>query len=260
MTISRAAAFRREREELLAQCTSLDHAAWKTPSRAEGWRVQDVVAHMAAGCHALFSPQALTILRSDDIERTNDEFVDRRRGWEPQRVVAEYARWSARAVRLASVAERTPLGRVRLPLGELGRFPAALLIGGAMAFDHHTHLRHDIAPAIGFAPPPTDGSRLAVVLEWMFAVLSHQLEAVETGSPAGDVGLVLTGPGGGSWTLQPGHGARPGLAAACDAVIRGRAVDFPSWGTRRTSWRDHDVDVDGDHRRGTAVLDQIRVV
>jgi hypothetical protein len=45
---------------------------WRTPSAAPGWRVQDVVAHLGSGCHSLFTPVSLKLLRSRDIERTND--------------------------------------------------------------------------------------------------------------------------------------------------------------------------------------------
>jgi uncharacterized protein (TIGR03083 family) len=72
-------ALRRERSELLRFCADLSLADWQTPSAADGWRVQDVVAHMGSAYRALFGPAALELMRSNDIERTNDALVDHRR-------------------------------------------------------------------------------------------------------------------------------------------------------------------------------------
>lgn len=55
----RRSAFSDVRDEVLRFCESLSPADWRMNSRARGWSVQDVVAHMAAGCHALFSPAAV---------------------------------------------------------------------------------------------------------------------------------------------------------------------------------------------------------
>ncbi|MFJ4979234.1 hypothetical protein ACIP6X_28525 [Streptomyces coeruleorubidus] len=59
---------------------------------------------------------------------------------------------------------RTPVARVRVRLAELGRCPMGLMIGGALVFDQHTHLRHDMAPALGRPVPPTDADRMRAVL------------------------------------------------------------------------------------------------
>jgi hypothetical protein len=77
---------------MLAFCATLAPADWRMNSRAEGWSIQDVVAHLAAGCHAVFSPAA--VLRSNDIERANDVMVDGRRDRSSTEVLAEYRRWS----------------------------------------------------------------------------------------------------------------------------------------------------------------------
>ena len=68
-------ALRRERSALLTFCRDLSDAGWQTPSAAAGWRVQDVVAHMGSAYRALFGPAALELMRSTDIERTNDVLV-----------------------------------------------------------------------------------------------------------------------------------------------------------------------------------------
>jgi hypothetical protein len=61
----------------------------------------------------------------------------------------------------ARIVCATPLRRVPIPLAELGRYPMQLLLAGAMVFDWHTHLRHDVAPALHRSAPASDDSRVA---------------------------------------------------------------------------------------------------
>jgi hypothetical protein len=78
--------------------------------------------------------------------------------------MAEYQCASRRAATLLDVVRRTPAARVRVPLADPGRHPVGLMIGGALVFDHHTHLRHDMAPALGRPVPPTEADRMRAVL------------------------------------------------------------------------------------------------
>ncbi|MGH3967357.1 MAG: maleylpyruvate isomerase family mycothiol-dependent enzyme [Mycobacterium sp.] len=255
----RVGALRRERAELIRFCRELDDAQWRTPSMAAGWRVQDVVAHMGAGCHSIFTPASLKILRSNEIERANDALVDVRRSWLPTQTLAEYERWSRILTTAAQAISPTPLANLRMPLAELGKFPAGLLLAGAMTFDHHTHLRHDIAPALGLPAPDTDAARMTVVLEWMFAVLSNQLRAARPGWLEHPIGITLRGPGGGSWVIDA-HGAVPGRHDDAAAAIVGGAAEFPEWGTRRADWRSRDVRISGDVDYGARFLDLVNIV
>jgi uncharacterized protein (TIGR03083 family) len=255
----RVAALRRERAELIRFCRGLDDAQWRTASKAAGWRVQDVVAHMGAGCHSIFTPASLKILRSKDIERANDALVDVRRGWTPTQTLAEYERWSRILITVSQATYPTPLTSLRMPLAELGKFPMGLLLAGAMTFDHHTHLRHDIAPALGLPTPNTDATRLAVVLEWMFAVLANQLRTARPGWLEHPIDITLRGPGGGSWVIDA-RGVVPGRNDDAAAAIVGAAAEFPEWGTRRADWRTRDVTIRGDFDYGAWFLDIVNVV
>jgi hypothetical protein len=118
------------------------------------------------------------------------------------------------------------------------------LLIGAMVFDHHTHLRHDIVPALGVADPGTDADRMTVVIEWMLD---------------GSIGLVLEGMGGGAWTIYPGGDIRAGIAGPA-VLIEASAVEFPDWGTKRCDWRARQVHLCGDESRGTRFLDWVNVV
>lgn len=260
MRLDRVGAFRRERADLLRFCHALDDAQWRTESAAAGWRMQDVVAHMGSACKAIFTPAAVAIMRSKDIERTNDDFVDQRRDWAPQRTLAEYEQWSGRLATLAGVVARTPAARIPMPLGELGRFPVALVLPGAIVFDTHTHLRHDMAPALGLPIPGTDEGRMAVALDWMFAVLRNQLR--NTPLPWLDRPIVITldGPGGGSRRIGAGGTVAPGPDGGAAAQIAGSALEFPEWGTHRAPWRDRDVKITGDEEYGARFLDALRIL
>jgi hypothetical protein len=257
--IDRPAALRAERAAMLSFCGPLDDAEWCTSSAAVGWRIQDVVAHLGSACHALFTPAALSLLRSSDIERSNDALVDARRSWPPAKAFAEFERWSGRVVQLSTITAVLPLGRVRLPLAELGRFPLPLLVGSAMVFDQHTHLRFDMAPALNREAPPSDANSMVVVIEWMLAVLGNQVASASPAWMDRAVSLRLHGPGGGTWTIDR-RGVANGTNRVGAAVIDAAAEQFPCWGTRRSSWRDHDIVISGDASYGEAFLDGINVV
>lgn len=111
MTTDPVGALRRERSELLRLCRDLSDEDWQRQSAAAGWRVQDVVANMGSAYRALVGPATLELMRSNDIERTNDALVDQRRDWLPTRVIAEYERWSQVMLRLIGPVSRTPLAR-----------------------------------------------------------------------------------------------------------------------------------------------------
>ena len=263
MSTDRTAALRRERAEWLSFCDSLDAADWTRDSAAPGWRVQDVVAHLGSISKAMFTPAALTLLTSKNIERSNDDLVDDRRAWAPERVLTEYRSWSARLARLTGVVLRTPIAAVRIPVGELGRFPVRMVLGNALLFDHHIHLRHDIAPALGRPVPGTDDDRLGLVLGWMFAVLSNQLTAARPAWLDRPVAIELHGDGGGTWLVGPSGlvtqlGAATGDGAA--ARIAGSALEFPAWATTRVPWREQDVKISGDEALATRFLDAMNVV
>ncbi|MEV6223839.1 maleylpyruvate isomerase family mycothiol-dependent enzyme [Nocardia fluminea] len=260
MTDSGVAAVQRERAELLRLCRDLNSDEWHRPSLAEGWRIQDVVAHLGSGCHAMFSPALISMLRSTDIERTNDVFVDRRREWSPARVLGEYERWSGRVTVLAGLIAARGVGRVRVPAGELGRFPLGQVLTGALVFDVHTHLRHDIAPALGRTVPGTDPERMTLVLAWMFAVLTNQLRVTPPVGLTGPIDIELDGPGGGTWSVHPDGTVLGRPAAASVAVVSASTLEFPEWATRRARWQDRQVSVVGDRDVAARFLDALNIV
>lgn len=252
-------AARRERADVLALCRDLDDDEWHTPSAAAGWSVQYIVAHMGSVCRALFGPAMIKILRSRQIERTNDEFVDERRAWTPSQTLAEYERWSGLGLAVLGRVARTPVARLRIPVGGLGRFPVGQVVG-AQVFDTHIHLRHDIAPVLRRPAPATDDNRMAIVIDWMMAVLTNRLRSDWPDWRDRAVTLTLTGLGGGIWLFAPDGALYGGGDSAAAAEITGAADQFPEWGTKRFDWRDRDVAIAGDESYGVRFLDAVNIV
>ena len=199
--VDRIDALRRESEAVLSFCGGLSPDEWNAPSRAAGWTVRDVVAHLAAGSRLMFSLDVVELLRTRQVERFNDKLAAEREGMSPAELLAEYRTWAPRVARLLAVVTRGPGGSLPLRVGELGWYPARL-VASALTFDAHTHLRHDIAPALDRPAPPTDGQRMAVAVEWLLALLEKLNAEQRTGFDRPLV-LGLTGEGGGRWRLDP---------------------------------------------------------
>ncbi len=207
----------------------------------------------------MFSPAAVKIIRADDIEQNNERMVETRRARTPAQVLGEYRRWSRVFGATIPLAVSGSIGGVRLPVGELGRFPVRVL-PSALVFDHHTHLAHDMAPALGRSVPALDSNRMAAVLEWMTAVLANQLSASKPVWLDRPLSITLAGPGGGSWRIETSGAVSPGPTEPAAANVISIAMEFPEWGTKRADWRERDVTIAGDVDYGTTFLDAVNIV
>jgi uncharacterized protein (TIGR03083 family) len=262
--VDRIDALRRESEAVLNFCAGLSPDEWNAPSRAGGWRVRDVVAHLAAGSRLMFSLDVIELMRTREVERFNDKLVAEREGMSPAALLAEYRIWGSRVARLLSLVTRGPGGSLPLRVGELGWYPARL-VASALTFDAHTHLRHDIAPALGRPVPATDARRMAVAVEWLLALL-EQLNAEQRTWLDRPLVLHLTGDGGGTWRVDPAGRGRLRVGGATTVpdgtatTITGAAADFPAWATRRASWRECNLTIDGDTASATRFLDTVHLV
>lgn len=262
MTSDRVSAFRAEREAVLDYCRDLTAAEWSAPSLAKGWTNQDVVAHLAAGVRALLTPEAIKMMRAKQIERSNDVAVDVRRANPPAQVLDDYGVWSKRAASALTAFSAPGIGGVRLPVGELGWHPLRIF-PGMFVFDWHTHLRHDIAPALDRPVPGTDDLRMTAITEWMLALLQH-FARTTMGWLDQPIALTLDGPGGGTWRIEAGGPAPltvvPGEAADAAVHIIARSLEFPVWSTTRRPWRECDVTIAGDADLGARFLDALNLV
>lgn len=262
MEIDRVRALQAEREAVVAFGHGLSDEEWSTPSRCPGWSVQDTLAHMAAVCHGAFTPWFFKLMRSKDIERSNDADVEARRGRPAAQVLGEYEGWSRRFATMQKGMQRPPLDRVPIPLAELGRYPARLL-ASAIVFDTYLHLRHDMAPAVGRSVPPNDPGAMAVVVEWMMAGLPA-MSGDRLGWLERPVELRLVGDGGGRWGVVPAVGGHPsvvpGPVSDPAARIESPVGRFPIWATRRQPWRSDEVSVQGDEGTASRFLDAVAVI
>ncbi|WP_286014388.1 MULTISPECIES: maleylpyruvate isomerase N-terminal domain-containing protein [Nocardia] len=250
-----------ERRAVLEFCRDLSPADWAAPSAAPGWSIGDVLLHMTTTVRALVTPSVAAVLTTRDVERLNDQLVDDRRSHTTKYLLRDFAAWSSRGCRALGVLTAPGPNLIRLPIGELGWYPLRI-VPAMFVFDWHTHLRHDIAPALDRPPPPTDPRRMTAILGWLTTLLSrsHREALSWLDTP---VALTLTGPGGGTWRIEPHAGrlhVHPGRAAGAAAHIAGLALEFPQWSTRRIPWRACAVAVSGDAELGARVLDSINLV
>lgn len=250
-------ALRTESTLMLEFANSLTDSQWNAPSKATGWSIADMVGHIGSTAHNMYSPAGLRAARQPSLEVVNEGPVQVRRGWSRQQVMAEYETATRTSARMLAVVRHTPIRALPMRLNELGSYPMALLVGGALVFDLHTHLRHDMAPALGLPTPPTDGNRMRAVLDWMTAVLNNQTAKAPT--PGIDAGLTLTLTGPGTWWIDADGLAEPGPRTPA-ARITAPAITFPDWGTQRSSWRDADVKIAGDTELAARYLDTVNII
>lgn len=262
MSSDSLAALRVERQAVLDFCADLTPQEWSAPSLATGWSVKDVVAHLTAGLRALITPAAIQAMTAHEIERLNDRTVVKSRSRTPEQVLADFTAWTDRGITALRLFTAPGVARIPLPVGELGLYPLSMF-PAIFTFDWHTHLRHDIAPALGRPVPPTDNQRMSAILTWLMALLeqSHRKRLGWLDTP---VALTLDGPGGGTWRIEPTAKdklrVQRGKDSGTTAQISGQALEFPGWSTTRTPWRDSDVKVAGDTAIGERILDVLNLV
>ena len=257
--------FRAERRAILEVAQGLSADEWMLPSACAGWTIRDVLGHMACTLHGVIDPAFLPNTDSGT-ESSMEPAVADRRSWPIETVLEEYETYSEQAANVFESVQEAPLSETMLPMGELGTHPMSIL-PSTFLFDGYTHLRNDIlAPngAIDRPQPPRDEMRLRPTIEWMLAGLPWMCAAALDGVFDRPLGLVLEGPGGGTWTIA--RGGNDGRVVVSEdanadvaATITSSDHDFVIWGTRRAPWRDL-VKVEGDEAYAARVLDAIKII
>ena len=262
MTERGVAALRADRDEILALLASLSTEEWEEPSACAGWRVQDVVAHLANTCRTVVDPGSLAPGVPGDLEATQAAQAEANRDWTPERVRADYASVSAETLEALEGFQAPGVASTIIAIEDAGRYPLHM-VANALAFDHFCHLRNDILRPHGPIDRPSplaDELRVGATLEYLMAGLPQMSRGLG-GVLTEPVGLRLSGPGGGEWTLARGDGGAARVEEAGDATtsILSSATDFIVWGTGRRSWRDGGVELVGDRDYAAAILDVIRL-
>jgi uncharacterized protein (TIGR03083 family) len=240
---------------------SLTPAEWDAASGCDGWRVQDVVQHMAATFQKIAAPDTVDGGDSGQTETSAEVPVQQRKDWTPTEVIAAYEEWAGKGVAALAALQEAPMADTVVPLSDLGEHPLHIL-ANAIVFDHYCHLRHDIGAAVDRAAQlPRDAAALSATVEWMFAGLPQMCAAELDAGPNQVVNLVFDGPAADTFCISPGpDGWTVANHRDDDApVIRTTAHDFVSWGTKRTDWRGTSTG-DVGNERVAAVLDAINII
>jgi uncharacterized protein (TIGR03083 family) len=241
--------------------STLTPAEWHAASGCDGWRVQDVVQHMAATFQQIVDASSIDMGDSEKVEESAEVPVQARRDWTTDQVLAAYEEWVDKGVAALASLQEPPMAEMVVPISDLGSHPLHLL-GNAIVFDHYCHLRYDIGAAVDRAAElPQDDAALSATIEWMLAGIPQMCTAELAGAPQKAVNLVLEGLGGGTyvvapcadgWTIAEGSGAEA-------PVVTTSTHDFVSWGTKRSDWSESTTG-DTSNPDVVAVLDAINVI
>jgi uncharacterized protein (TIGR03083 family) len=247
--------------DVLDVARSLSTKEWTAASACAGWRVQDVVAHLACTFRTVAEPGTLPPGVAGDLQATQEVGVAQRRDWSPDRVLDEYEELAPRALEALAGLQAPTVAETVVPIEDAGRYPLHLVVN-ALAFDHYCHLGNDILRPLGPVDrpaPPADDLRLGATLEWLLAGIPQMPGPAIVDAVQSPVVLTLTGPAAGTWTLLPGVSVTEGAAPDAVATIRSSTTDFVVWSTHRRPWRDCQVVVEGDEAAGARVLDALRL-
>lgn len=238
---------------------------WQAPSACDGWRVIDVVAHLAALATEAVDPPEPDPSWPKNRERYHDLRVDERRGWSHAQVLHEWRRSAPKQLDLLEAGQRDAVAHEPVQVTGLGVYPRHLL-ANTMAFNVFCHLRNDMLAPDGplpFTLPEATDAQVAPAVEFMIAGIPQMQGPKLTATVSEPLVLELSGPGattvtvrpaaedGGALTLQPGaHG---------DTTISSTALDFVTWATTRKPWRDS-CEITGDVRSAQRFLDHLNIV
>jgi uncharacterized protein (TIGR03083 family) len=247
--------------------SALTDADWSASSACEGWRVQDVFAHVTSNLKEVADPSPPPEGEAPAMkaEEAMEALVAPRRDWTPAQLLAEYDQHYPGWLGAMQALQEEPAASATAPLADLGTHPMHML-ANAFAFDHYCHLRIDLlAPSgpLSVDLPPVTDDQLRPGIDWMIAGLP-QMQPEEMRVVTQPLGLSLTGPGGGEWTIWPAEGdgfitITEGADDRTVATVSSSAHDFVSWGTCRSSWRESCV-VSGDEDYAATVLDAINII
>lgn len=267
MTLEAVSSHETFNARLIEVAMSLDDHEWQARSACAGWRVQDVIAHMAVGARSLFDPIPLPnshVEPPTNRERQHDMHVELRHDWSPAQVLEEFETYGAKRLERLRELQEEPAASSEIALGELGTYPKHTL-ANAYAFDYFCHLYHDICGPLGSVErvlPDVSHEEIYPVVQWMIWGLPQMQGPELDASLFAPLTLELTGPGASTWTISrpdPSGGLVVEESSGGDVVVTSSATDFVSWGTARTPWYGA-CTVEGDPMAATAFLSTLNIV
>jgi uncharacterized protein (TIGR03083 family) len=238
---------------------------WDSPSACPGWRVIDVLAHLAALAHEAVDPPPLEPGLPTVRERYHDLRVDQRRGLSHAEVIEEWRTYTPRQLDLLQAAQESPESGEPVAVPGLGVYPRHLL-ANTMAFNVFCHLRYDMIAPDGplpvTLPPPTD-QQVAPAVDFMLAGLPQMQGPELDATVTTPLVLDLTGPGATVVTVHParGPGARLTVSRSVEGStwIRSSALSFIAWGTTRKPWRQY-CSITGDESTAEPFLNCLNII
>ncbi|MFC5746248.1 maleylpyruvate isomerase N-terminal domain-containing protein [Actinomadura rugatobispora] len=265
MSVAGVAATRLLVEDTLRVIRGLGADDWACDSACPGWRVQDVIVHMAAFFHTVADPTSAPDEPTGLAERINDAAVRERAHWGWEQAAEYYAEKSSAGLVLLEGIQAPEYAEVTMPVAELGTYRLAEL-SNAFAFDHLVHLSSDLLAPFGPIAQDAvamDADRIGPALDWMLAGLPQMCGTALAPVLTRPLGVDLRGPAARRFVLRPG--AEPGTvqldedAPLPGDVARSSTVDFLRWATTRTDWRTA-VTIDGDPSFVAPVLTAVNVI
>jgi uncharacterized protein (TIGR03084 family) len=212
-----------EQDRLEAILADLDDAAWRAPSGARGWRVSDVVLHLAQTEEAVVATVAAgpttaewSAARKGGDDTLTDDLAEQFVRAERASGELVFERW--RRARLASVAAlRAAEPEARFRWADAPLKPATLAT--TRLAEHWAH-GLDVTEPLGIPFPDTDRLRHIAWLGHRSLPYAFVLE----GQEPHDLACELVGPNGDTWHFGP-HDA--------ESRVRGPAGAFCRVGARR---------------------------
>lgn len=246
---------------------SLTPEEWLAPTACPGWRVRDMVAHLAASARGVIDPvpePADAPPLPADRERVHDVMVARRADWTIDEVVQEYRTYGEKLAELVLGFQSEPIASSTMELPGLGVYPLHLG-ANASTFDYYCHLYHDVASPRGPLErdlPEPDHRTLYAALEWMMAGLPQMQGSELDDTVAEPITFRFTGPGESEWTLsRPDreNGLVVEETAGGAVVVTSTADSFVCWGTQRADWRQHCA-IAGSESLAIPLLDALNII
>jgi len=245
--ISADEAFARAADAFYGLLGALSEEGWKTVA-LRGLDVQGLVGHLIGverDTHRALAGDP-AVADAEHVQSTQDSAV-RQAGRAPALTRDEWRRAADQTLDRARAAGSDPAGScatwlavhgIRLPLGDL------LVV---RAFELWVH-DNDIRRAVGLPPSVPDPPVLRLMSDLAARMLPYA--AARMGLRPGDVHLVLTGPGGGTWDVAIGEGAgsQEGVAIVTDAV------GFCRLAANRVTPAELGPHITGDEGRAVSVL------
>lgn len=265
MTRSGLDAARRSVAQLDKIIPMVDDDMWEAPSACGGWRVIDVIAHLAALATEAVDPPDPDPSWPKNRERYHDMRVDERRAWSHAQVIDEWRRSAPKQLELLEKGQDPAIADDPVNVTGLGVYPRHLL-ANTMAFNVFCHLRNDMLAPDGplrlTVPEATDGD-VGPAVEFMLAGVPQMQGPELTATVEEPLVLDLTGPGATTVTVLPASKNSDQLTiepgASGTTWIRSTALDFIKWGTTRKPWRDY-CEITGDSAGAARFLDCLNIV